>query len=46
MSLFDFHRSANQVAAERAELVALSRRYTLRPFAGAVVTAPHSADLD
>ena len=46
MSLFDFHRSAQQVAAERSALVALSRRYTLRPFAHAMVTAPDSGDLD
>jgi phospholipase C len=46
MSLFDFHRSATQIAAERAELVALSQRYSLRPFAHAMVTAPDSGDLD
>jgi phospholipase C len=46
MSLFDFHRSAAAMNAERAELVGLTRRYTTRPFAHATVTAPHSHDLD
>ena len=46
MSLFDFHRSAGEIAAERAELVGLSERYTMRPFAHATVTAADSDDLD
>jgi phospholipase C len=46
MSLFDFHRSSAAINAERAELVGLSQRYTMRPFANAKVTAPDSNDLD
>jgi acid phosphatase len=46
MTLFDFHRSAAQMSAERKELVGLTRRYTLRPFVHAKVTAPDSHDLD
>jgi acid phosphatase len=46
MSLFHFDRSSAQINAERAQLVSLSQRYTMRPFAGAKVTAPDSHDLD
>ena len=46
MTLFDFHRSAAQLSAERQELVSLTRRYTLRPFVHATVTAPDSHGLD
>lgn len=46
MSLFAFHRSAAQMNAERAALVRLTGSHTLRPFAGAKVTAPDSHHLD
>ena len=46
MSLFDFHRSAAEASAERTQLLGLTSRYTLRPFAHATVTAPDSHDLD
>ena len=46
MTLFDFHRSAAQMNAERAALVGLTSRHTLRPFATAKVTAPDSHALD
>ncbi len=46
MTLFDFHRSAAQMNAERLALVGLTRRHTLRPFAHATVTAPDAHGLD
>jgi acid phosphatase len=46
MTLFDFDRTAREINTERAELVRMSARYTMRPFAHAKVTAPDPDDLD
>jgi acid phosphatase len=46
MSLFDFHRSAHAINAERVALMRLSAHHTLRPFANAKVTAPDANGLD
>jgi phospholipase C len=46
MSLFDFHRSAHAINAERVALRRLSAHYALRSFAKAKVTAPNPDDLD
>jgi phospholipase C len=46
MSLFDFHRTSAQIAAERKALLRMTAAHTMRPFAHATVTAPDSHDLD